>query len=140
MGYNKQCKECGHSYLDHRHYNSVWKQEEREEIVVEERRFEAKNGEAGQKEMKAELERAIASLDDDLNKSLDQVSFHTAAYSKLSLTGSFTALIQRTVRLLEMTAEAMRNNNSDKDSIKVVEKNLAVVKAKFELVTKVGSA
>jgi energy-coupling factor transporter ATP-binding protein EcfA2 len=135
MGDDQQCVECKHSYLDHRHYNAMWKQEDRTEIVVHEKKqFDTKSEEGKQKEMKAKLEKAIARLDDDLKKSLDEVATHSAAYSQLALTRSFTALIERTIRLLETTAEAMRNNNSDLDSVKAVEENLEVVKAKLKLV------
>jgi len=137
---DKQCEQCGHSYLDHRHDNAMWKEEEGTEIVVEEKQLEAMSGDGRQKEMKAKLERAIARLDDDLKKSLDEVAIHSAAYSELALTGSFTALIQRTVRLLETTAEALRNNNSDMDSIRAAEKSLEIVKAKLELVTKAAKS
>jgi hypothetical protein len=139
MGSDNNCTLCGHSYLDHRHDYYLWKQGEGIETVVDERKlFDAKKSGAGrQEEMKAALERAIARLEAELQESLAEVALHAAAYSKLSLTGSFTALIQRTVRLLETTAEAMRNNNSDIDSIKVVEKSLEVVKKKLDLVTNV---
>src|ERR1700759_4216426 len=71
---DKQCEECGHSYLDHRHDNAMWKEEEGTEIVVEEKQLEAMSGDGRQKGMKAKLERAIARLDDDLKKSLDEVA------------------------------------------------------------------
>jgi len=120
IGNDGQCKKCGHSHLDHRHYRSMWKQEER---IVDE---------AGEEREK--LKRAIARLDDDLKKSLDEVAFHSAAYSELSLVGSFTAPFQRTVRQLETIAQAMHNNNPHKDSFEVA-------KAKLELLTNAtGSA
>ena len=139
MDDDDDCKRCGHSYQDHRHFESLWKQEDKTEIVVDEefkqKFLEAKAGEGKMKEVKIRLERAIKGLDEGLNKSLDEISSHTKSYVELSLTGSFTALIKRTVRLLETTSETMRNNKADMATVKVVEGSLTSVKAKLELVT-----
>jgi hypothetical protein len=139
MEEDDNCKKCGHSYQDHRHYKSLWKQEDRTEVVLDEqfkqKFLEARAGEGRLKEMKIGLERAIKGLDEGLNKSLDEIASHTEAYVKLALTGSFTALIKRTVRLLETTSEAMRNNKADVATVRVVEESLTSVKMKLELVT-----
>src|ERR1700760_4976362 len=62
MDDDDDCKKCGHSYLDHRHFKSLWKQEDRTEICGDER-FEQKflqaEGERQMKEMKIKLENAI---------------------------------------------------------------------------------
>jgi hypothetical protein len=139
MDDDEECKKCGHSYQDHRHFKSLWKQENKTEVVIDERYkqkfLEAKVGEGKLKDMKIELERAIKDLDQDLNKSLDEIAVHTESYVNLSLTGSFTALIKRTVRLLETTSEAMRNNKADMATVKVVDESLTNVRAKLELLT-----
>jgi len=133
------CKKCGHSYQDHRHCKYLWKQETKTEVVLDEQYkqkfLEAKAGEGRLREMRVGLERAIKGLDESLDKSLDQIATHTESYVKLALTGSFTALIKRTVRLLETTSEAMRNNRADVTTVKVVEESLTSVRAKLEMVT-----
>ena len=139
MDDDDQCQICKHSYHDHRHFKSLWKQENKTDVVVDEqlvqRFLEAKASEGKLKEMKITLESAIKRLDEGLDKSLDEIASHTEAYVKLALTGSFTALIKRTVRLLETTSEAMRNNKADMATVKVVEESLTSVRTKLELVT-----
>ncbi len=136
------CDKCEHSYKDHCHYRSLWEQQAETKTVVDEESkqkfFAARAGEGQAEEMMIRLERAIKRLDDDVKKALEQIALHTKSYVNLALTGSFVGLIKRTVRLLETTSEAMKNNEANMASVGVVEESLKSVKAKLALVTNLG--
>ena len=136
------CDKCGHSYEDHRHYNSLWKQEDVTNTAIDDETKqmfpELKAGEGQMMEMTIKLEKAVKGLDDELKTSLEQIALHTKLYAKLALTGSFVGLIKRTVRLLETTSEAMKNNKANMASVDVVEESLRSVKAKLAFVTDLG--
>lgn len=132
------CKECGHSHLDHRHYNSQWKQEDHTQTTVDkdaETKYRAaERNNTLQERMLADLKSAIASLDVDMEESLAIVGILTEAYAKLSLSGSFAGQVRKSVRLLETNLQAMRSNQADPKSVEAVERSLVSMKAKLKLV------
>ena len=133
------CQHCSHSYLDHRHYNSQWKQEDDTQTTIDkdaEKKYkEAARNSTLQQKMLADLKSAVASLDVDMEESLARVGFLTESYAKLSLSGSFAGQVKKSVRLLETNLQAMlSSNNADHKSIEMVEKSLESMKAKLKVV------
>jgi len=132
------CQHCNHSYLDHRHYNSQWKQEDDTQTTIDkdaEKKYkEATRNSTLQQKMLADLKRSVASLDVDMEESLARVGFLTESYAKLSLSGSFAGQVKKSVRLLETNLQAMQSNNADRKSVEAVEKSLESMKAKLNVV------
>ncbi len=128
------CQHCNHSYLDHRHYNSQWKQEDDTQTTID-KDAEKKYKEATRNStLLADLKRSVASLDVDMEESLARVGFLTESYAKLSLSGSFAGQVKKSVRLLETNLQAMQSNNADRKSVEAVEKSLESMKAKLNVV------
>ncbi|PFH47861.1 hypothetical protein AMATHDRAFT_76995 [Amanita thiersii Skay4041] len=106
------CKQCGHSYLDHRHYNVEWQQED-------------------------DVQKSVDTL--ARRNCLAEVGELTQSYAKLSLSGSFAGQIKKSVRLIEVNLEAMRHNKADLKSIEKVEKSLEHMKDKLIVETAAGN-
>ena len=134
----ESCQKCGHSYLDHRHYNSQWKQEDDTQTTIdkdaEKKHREAERNNTLQERMLADLKSAIVSLDVDMEESLGRVGLLTEAYAKLSLSGCFAGQVRKSVRLLETNLQAMQSNQADPKSVEAVERSLENMKAKLKLV------
>jgi hypothetical protein len=132
------CQNCGHSYLDHRHYNSQWKQEDVTQTTIdkdaEKKHREAERNNTLQERVLADLKSAIASLDVDMEESLGRVGLLTEAYAKLSLSACFAGQVRKSVRLLETNLQAMQSNQADPKSVEAVERSLESMKAKLKLV------
>ncbi|PFH47907.1 hypothetical protein AMATHDRAFT_49934 [Amanita thiersii Skay4041] len=134
---------CGHSYLDHRHYNVEWTQKAETQTRVDanaERKYkDAEGNKAKQEQLKIAVDREISRLDKELDNLLILVGDLTQSYAKLSLSGSFAGQVRKSVRLIETNLEAMRNSKADAKSIEKMEKSLESMKEKLRIVETAGT-
>lgn len=139
MDGGRTCRECNHAYDSHRHYNSLWKLEDhRQENIdhkAEEKYNKAKREKNGRETMIVDLDKVISRLDSELGEALSSLRRLTDSYAGLSLSGSFAGQIKKSVRLMEVRLEAMRNDEgSDVKSIEMFEKSLENMKQKLRVV------
>ncbi|PFH47909.1 hypothetical protein AMATHDRAFT_49936 [Amanita thiersii Skay4041] len=137
------CNKCGHSYLDHRHYNAEWTQQTETQTQVDadaERKYkDAENNKAKQEQLKIAVNGEISRLDKELDSLLILVGNLSQSYAKLSLSGSFAGQVRKSVRLIETNLEAMRNSKADPKSIEKMERSLENMKEKLRIIEAAGT-
>lgn len=82
------------------------------------------------------LKQTILDMDKALAESTAKVGQLVEEYAKLSLSGSFSGQVKKSVALLELNLETMRSNGTDAQTIKSVEKALARMQEKLTVVEK----
>ncbi|KAK2467600.1 hypothetical protein APHAL10511_000455 [Amanita phalloides] len=136
-----ECRVCGHSVLEHRHYRSLWKEKDSTQVLVDEvaeRKYnEAKQNNDEEEKMMIDLGKDIKNLDQDMEETLVSLGRLTESYANLCLGGSFSGQVRKSVRLLEMTLENIRFHDADPRSVELVEKSLEDMKKKLEVVQRV---
>lgn len=131
------CKVCGHRRDDHRHYNTLWKEVEEDERVVDEeaeKKYREATSEKDRKEaMKERAQIAIDELTKNVDDAIIQLGILAEEYANLSLSGSFAGQVEKSLKLLELNIEKMRNDGSDPEVIKKVEKSMASMDDKLKV-------
>ncbi|KAK2467589.1 hypothetical protein APHAL10511_000444 [Amanita phalloides] len=132
------CHTCGHPLLHHRTCQSLWEERDAVDVVVDEdakQKFdEAKQQNDEHRGTMDDLDHDIARLDNDMEETLASIGRLTESYANLSLMGSFAGQVKKSLRLLEVNLEAMRNNKADMRSIELVEQSLESMKRKLRMV------
>lgn len=95
---------------------------------------EAKQKNEENREIMVDLDRTIASLNEEMKQALALVGRLVESYASLSLMGSFAGQVKKAVRLMEMNLEATRNKNSDPSSITMLEKSVEILRKKLKVV------
>ena len=95
---------------------------------------EAKQKSDENRKIMVDLDRIIASLNEEMKQTLSLVGRLVGFYASLSLMGSFAGQVKKAVRLMEVNLEAMRNKNSDPSSIAMFEKSLEILNKKLKVV------
>lgn len=128
---------CGHLRDDHRHYNTLWKEVEEDEKVVDkaaEKKYnEAKTEKEKKESMKERAEKAINRLTEDVEESTVELGRLAAEYANLSLSGSFTGQVEKAIKLMELNIEKMRNDGSDPQMIARLESSLVSMQKKLQV-------
>ena len=132
------CQACHHPAENHSSCPSLWKRLDDANWVMDED-AEMKYNEAKQKneenrEIMVDLDRTIASLNEEMKQALALVGRLVESYASLSLMGSFAGQVKKAVRLMEMNLEATRNKNSDPSSITMLEKSVEILRKKLKVV------
>lgn len=134
----RSCVECGHHYSAHRHYHYIWEQEERHEEKIDrtaERRYhEARRNKAQDERSIANLERNIQRLNASLNQHCSSLSRFIKSYEAISLTGSFSGQLKKSISAAEMKLEASQVNSAGQAEAAGYEKTLEYLRKKLELV------
>jgi hypothetical protein len=93
-----------------------------------------------QKTQKEQLLAAVKRARDDLTRAIDDETIElgrlVTEYAGLSLTGSFTGQVDKSVSLLELNLEKMRETGADADTIKKMEQSLETLQAQLRLLRK----
>lgn len=84
----------------------------------------------------SQLKQTILDMDRALAESTAKVGQLVEEYAKLSLSGSFSGQVKKSVALLDLNLETMRSNGTDAQTIKSVEKALARMREKLSVVEK----
>lgn len=134
------CRKCDHSYESHHHYNSRWELHEDTQVTIDQdakKKHDHAVSEKSQQELgMALLKQTILDMDKALAESTAKVGQLVEEYAKLSLSGSFSGQVKKSVALLELNLETMRSNGTDAQTIKSVEKALARMQEKLTVVEK----
>ncbi|EDR10204.1 uncharacterized protein LACBIDRAFT_325891 [Laccaria bicolor S238N-H82] len=130
------CRKCHHSITEHHHYNSVWyeKSETHDYIDADAKR---RHDEANKMLQTAtvsiaDVRKVIESTGKEMAEATEQIGRLAAKYSELSLSGSFSGQVKKSVKLLETHLEGIRNT-SDQMSIDQMEASLAQLKEKLRV-------
>ena len=80
----------------------------------------------------ADVRKVIKSIGKEMAKATEEIGRLAAEYSKLSLSGSFSGQVKKSVKLVETHLEGLRNT-SDQESIDQMEASLAQLKEKLRV-------
>ncbi|KAF9459249.1 hypothetical protein BDZ94DRAFT_1051168 [Collybia nuda] len=134
------CRQCDHSYEHHHHYNSRWELCEDTQVTIDQdakKKYDDAMSEKEQQEIgMRQLNDTIDNMDIALSESTTKVGLLVEEYARLSLSGSFSGQVKKSVSLLELNLETMRGNGTDEQTIKSVEKALARMQEKLKVVEK----
>lgn len=134
------CRTCGHPRETHSHFNRLWKEETRETIVVDhnaKRKFEKAGTEKDKKEnMRDLVVDALQQTQRDIDYAVKELGDLATEYAGMSLSGTFTSQVEKSVRLLGLTLETMRSNGTSRDTIEAVEKSLRELESQLSVLKK----
>ncbi|KIL58589.1 hypothetical protein M378DRAFT_15436 [Amanita muscaria Koide BX008] len=134
------CPRCKHPYHHHTHDRVEWRQMDHQRIVInrdaEKKYTGAKNENEKQEALKATIQETIDDLSEEIEDCLNRLGLLTEEYANLSLSGSFAGQVRKTVVLLELNLESMRNNGTDSDSVRNVEESLERMKEMLSILEK----
>ncbi|KAK2467587.1 hypothetical protein APHAL10511_000442 [Amanita phalloides] len=133
------CEICGHSFTDHSYSPSHWEMQGDVDKDIEADGVDMKRVEKSWHQTLVELNEHITRLDREMKEALVSIGRLTKSYATLCLVGSFAGQIRKSIRLLELNLEAMRDNKeADAHSIQMVELSLDDMKRKLEVVKEAG--
>ena len=121
-----KCSICGHERDSHRHYNALWEEVEEDEKVVDEE-ARKKYGEAQNVVQRKEVLRELCQVSiDDFAREVDDITREIGKlaeeYGNLSLSGSFSSQVEKSIEVLNLNIDAMKTDGSDPEMIAKLEK------------------
>jgi hypothetical protein len=130
------CQVCNHPIQSHQHYNSLWYEKHETENYVDARRKQrhdeaAKMFKSTQVSIK-DVRSFINIIGKEMADATEEIGRLAAEYSKLSLSGSFSGQVKKSVKVLETHLEAIRNKTDD-ESVKRMEASLEQLREKLRV-------
>ncbi|EDR01022.1 uncharacterized protein LACBIDRAFT_312793 [Laccaria bicolor S238N-H82] len=123
------CKECRHPIVYHHHDKVAWCE-----------KVEEKSNYDGTTSVSiAEVQKTNEIYNKEIEEATDEIGSLAEKYSELSLSGSFSGQVGKSVTLFETHLENMRNK-SDPESVKRLEESLNQLKNKLRLLQDAAKA
>jgi hypothetical protein len=142
MSSDGKCR-CGHGLDLHRHYHCIWKLVDDRQVVIDHSAKKNFNNAKDMKTRKQQLLEAVKKARDTLTNAIDAEMTELAGlveeFSRLSLTGSFSGQVHKSVRLLELNLEAMRASAADEDTIRKMEQSLETLTKQLDVLRRAES-
>jgi len=136
---NGRCTRCGHGQYYHRHYNSLWKLVDDRQVVVDHMAKARFKSALDEKTRKGQLMAALQRARDNLTKAIGEETIEleklVTEYAGLSLTGSFSGQVDKSVKLMELSLQGMLESGADEDTIKKMEQSSETSRARLRLLT-----
>ena len=122
----------------HRHYNSIWfHQVEKENIINSGTQKKHEEATQNLKDKEVDIEKvrkAADTIGEEMVTATEEIGRLAAKYSELALSGSFTGQVKKSVKLLEMHLEGIRNKGDvDPGTIKQIEASLDQLQNKLRV-------
>jgi hypothetical protein len=134
------CSECTHPHLFHFHLRSEWVQVQDAQVSVDnnmKRRWEAAKNEKQKTEaLFATSKRALGDLSRIINEALNELAQLAAEYARLSLSGSFSAPLEKAIWLLEQQCKGMEEKGVGPEPLAKVRSRLEEMKVRLGLLRK----
>jgi hypothetical protein len=134
------CKVCNHSFQSHRHFRAKWVDKVDTPVSIDPKKKKDWEDAEDSKEKKAVLlesyQQALSGYNQYINDGTLELAQLVDDYAGLSLSGSFSAQVEKAVRLLEQKYAAMQEQGADQDQIRRIEGSLDVMRRKLELLRK----
>jgi len=135
------CK-CGHGLDFHQHYRSIWKLVDDRQVVVDSSAKQNFNNAKDTKTRKELLLEDVKHARDILTNAIDEdmklLARLVVEFGKLSLSGSFSGQVHKSVRLLELNLETMRGS-TDEDAIRKMEQSVETLKKQLTVLKRAES-
>ena len=130
------CSECGHLHLSHYHLYSKWVQVKRVWVSVDDNMKKQWVAARNDKEKTAALvevcKGALNSLSRVMDKDMDELAKLAAEYSRLSLSGSFSAHLEKAILLIEQRCEVMAEKNVGVEQLAKMQRSLVHLKERLD--------
>jgi myosin heavy subunit len=131
------CKICNHSLWDHHHYRVKWEEEIDQQVSVDQdmkKKWEAaKDGKEKTTALIEAGEKALNELKQIVDHATNDLAQLAEDYANLSLSGSFSAQMEKAVRLLEQRQKGMEEKGLGQEQLQKVRDGLEFMKKKLEL-------
>jgi len=142
------CSKCNHPHLSHFHLRSKWVQVHEGQVSVDDNMRKQWEAAKDDKERTDALLTTSQAALDELRRSIDEAMDELArlaeAYACLSLSGSFSAPLEKAIRLLEQRCNGMEEKGVSlellakvRDSLEHMRGRLDLLKGRLDLLEKV---
>ena len=134
------CPKCNHPHWCHYHLRSTWAQVEEAQATVDDNMKKQWEGAKDEKAKTAALvatsKRALEDLNRVTDDALDELAGWATEYARLSLSGSFSAPLEKAIRLLEQRCRGMEEKGVSLEQLAKVRKSLEQMKERLDLLGK----
>jgi hypothetical protein len=134
-----RCSKCNHSHCYHSRTRHVWAKEFDTQASADEdlKKWEAVKAEKEDIESLIEqYQKERIDLNGAMDNTIDNLSRLVEDYAAYSLSGNFSAHMEKAIRLLEQRYEDMEQKGNSKEQLVKMKESLELMKRKLELVTK----
>lgn len=129
-----KCNACKHSSREHSHRHYLWREVPDVHVKIDEgmkKRWNEAKEDKERKEAALEALRATSvNLTSALETGLTTLSELAAEYARLSLSGSFTAQVEKAIALYEQKLQGLQEKGVNAEQLKVVEACLDEMRSK----------
>ena len=134
------CSKCNHPHLSHFHLYSTWEQVYEAQLSVDDntrRQWETAKDEKERTEaLLATSKRALGDLGHIIDEAMDELARLAEEYASLSLSGSFSAPLEKAVWLLEQRCRGMEEKGVGLEQLTKVRTSLEHMKGRLDLLRK----
>ena len=134
------CSTCNHPHLSHFHLYSTWEQTYGAQLSVDDntrRQWEAAKDEKERTEALLATSRgALGDLSHIIDEAMDELARSAEEYASLSLSGSFSAPLEKAVWLLEQRCQGMEEKGVGLEQLTKVRSSLEHMKGRLDLLRK----
>lgn len=135
------CSKCNHPHLSHFHLRSTWMQVHEAQVSVDDnmrRQWEAAKDDQGRTQALIETsESALGDLSGIIDDAMDELARLADEYARLSLSGSFSAPLEKAIWLLEQQCRGMEEKGVDREMLGKVRGRLDEMRRRLDLLGKV---
>lgn len=131
------CTRCNHSLWKHSHYRVLWEHVPDSQVTIDEgmkKKWEDAKDEKERNELAlADMQRTLDGFTKSIDDHTAKLADYTADYANLSLSGSFSAQVEKAINLLEQKLQSMREGGVDNEQLEKVEDSMEVMKTKLQV-------
>jgi DNA-directed RNA polymerase subunit L len=136
-GETETCLQCDHPLQDHQHYRVKWVETVDKQVAVNpemQKRWEnAKDDKEKNEVLLASYEEALNGCNQHIDEATQGLARLAEDYSYLSLSGSFSAQVEKAVRLLQQSYKGMESKGVDEEQLQKMREALDVMKKKLSV-------
>ena len=134
------CSKCDHPHLSHFHLHSTWEQVCEAQLSVDDnmkKQWEAAKDEKERTEvLLATSKSALGDLSHIIDEAMDELARLAEEYASLSLSGSFSAPLEKAIWLLEQRCRGMEEKGVGLELLTKVRSSLEHMKGRLDLLRK----
>jgi len=131
------CNKCNHSLWNHHRCHSKWGQVIDTQVLIDQdvkkQWGAAKDGKAKMAVLNAFRDKVTRNLDQVINSATNDLAQHVERYTRLSLSGNFSAQVTSVVKLLKQSYAALETKGVGPDQLQRVKASLDHMERKLEL-------
>ena len=134
------CFECDHPHWSHFHLYSTWVQVQETKVSVDDKMKKQWDAAKDEKEkteaLVATSTAALGDFSDAMDEAMDELARLAEEYAGLSLSGCFSAPLEKAIRLLEQRCRAMEEKGVSPEQLERMRASLEQMKGRLDLLRK----